>query len=92
MLTLLFFDNKRFSFLLTLPCGRTRSLNIVIFLKKSTIVRFVDVALRAASTMKSRVCFVFVNALEVSKHHYLARFEHQEYGRTLSFEKICRVH
>ena len=53
---------------------------------------FVDVALRAASTLKNLTFFDLLNVLEVSKHNYLVGFEHQEYARTLSFEKICRMH
>ena len=66
--------------------------NRVFFEKKKTIVRFVDVALRAASTLKNSDFLYLLNVLEVSKHRYLAGFEHQEYARTLSFEKSYPTH
>ena len=38
-------------------------------------------------------CFLNVfNYHKVAKQPYLASFEPQEYARTLSFEKICRMH
>ena len=40
---------------------------------------------------KSHFLYLF-NILQVAKHMYLVGFEHQEYARTLSFEKICRMH
>ena len=52
----------------------------------------VDVALRAASILKNHMFVYLLNALHVAEHLYLLRFEHQEYARTLSFGKCCRMH
>ena len=59
---------------------------------KITIVLFVDVALRAASILENLIFLYLLSVLEVSKPCYLVGFEHREYARTLSFEKICRMH
>ena len=59
---------------------------------KIIIVLFVDVALRAASILENLIFLYLLSVLEVSKPCYLVGFEHQEYARTLSFEKICRMH
>ena len=56
------------------------------------MVLFVDVALRAASTLKKHVFLCLIHVPEVSKLLYLNGFEHQEYARTLSFEKCRRLH
>ena len=47
------FDKTRYPFLSMLPCGRPRS-------QKITISLFVDVALRAASTLKNRIFFDYL--------------------------------
>ena len=54
------------------------------------IFLFVDVALRAASTLE-KPFFVLFNILQVAKHLYLVGLKHQEYAKTLSFEKYCRM-
>ena len=53
---------------------------------------FVDVALRAASILKNHVFLYLMYVLQVSELLYLAGFEHQEYARTLNFEKCYRMH
>ena len=56
------------------------------------MVLFVDVALRAASILKISVFLYLIYVFQVTKHLYLVGFEPQEYSRTLSFEKCCRMH
>ena len=51
-----------------------------------------DVALRAASTLKNRDFSYLFNYLHVAKLLYLLGFEPREYASRLSFEKWCRMH
>ena len=42
--------------------------------------------------MKNHDFLYLLITLHIAKHPYLLGFEHQEYVRTLSFEKWCRMH
>ena len=53
---------------------------------------FADVALRPASILKIPDVFAFLIFPHVAQLLYLAGFEPWEYARTISFEKVCKVH
>ena len=79
------FNTSRFSLLFMLPCKRP-------WFWKITILFFVGIAPRAASILENRQFLYVINVLHLWKHSYLLGFEYQEYARTLSSEKCCRMH
>ena len=70
----------------------TLTLTLTLLTLTLTLSLFVDVALRAASILKSHDFLYLCNLLHVAKLVYLVKLEPREYARQLCFGKCCRMH
>ena len=76
--------NHDFPFLFVLPCGR-------LFLENNYFPLCLCCPAGGLDFEKS--CFLYLyDFLHIAKLPNLLGFEPREYARTLSFEKICRMH